>query len=467
MITTIAISLIIALLLGGVVLFFLIKKQKADVSELQKSIESSVKTEALNDLRKSFETEVKAIHKKIEDSTPKIENGKENNGNCLVIDKDIDLKGKEYKFEKNQNVIFRGGVFRNGTLIGDDTLLETGNFHCFQKVDFKGTWRTDGFNYFNFGAVSNSSPEDGAMNDATEAIQEAINAAANAGFVLDNPGGSFYVSREIYIPQAVEIRNRGGFPPDYEEAMVRKFNFHKHIYGNRQTVIYTDKNIHVLNIQSPRVHIFGGLVDTSQAEFHNKAAFRYDLSYPIWGAKLKGIAVNGNPETLPVKGNGTTGILFDCENASNPTDKTFIWSWLHAGEFTGIMRNVGIGIGRNFSPSADFKTTINSIKVDIEMDNYKQSHVLPKVEIALIEGVMQERNNLTEDEKDLAAIVAGGKATEINPWVWDIDVNHKKVKDGLYRRSKAIEISEAGAHLGARSKLHLRYGHIRNTHLLE
>lgn len=384
-------------------------------------------------------TEIGKI-KPVQNITYKIENGKEDTGNCLYITKDIDLKGGEYVFEKGQDVIFRGGRFLNGTLIGDNTQLVTNEFDCFRNVKFKGTWRLKTMSICNFGAVPNAHPEDGAINDIYSSFME----AKEAGFAIHNSSGSFFTSKPIVLDEPMEIQNVGGFEPDLIQE--HKYDWNKRIYGNKQTVFYTDKNQDVFVIKCPKVYMYRGMVDTSNLAFHNKAAFRYDVSFPIWGARLRDIAINGNKETLSEIGNGTIGILIDSKNAFDTFPR--IGGWLHMAEFTGTMEAVGIGVYKNeFNPEYP-NVSVNSLHIDFNIRNYKQAYNLEHVDVSYLGGVMQEEYNVTKEEI-YPVVRAGGQSTEIDVFV--MDMMHGKTKNGLYTRTNPFEITKKGVHMGPKS----------------
>lgn len=62
----------------------------------------------------------------------------EGNG-IIIVNKDINLNGKEWKLPLNSTLVFKGGVIRKGTLIGNNTkIASSGN--SFDHVTIKGIW---------------------------------------------------------------------------------------------------------------------------------------------------------------------------------------------------------------------------------------------------------------------------------------------------------------------------------------
>lgn len=57
----------------------------------------------------------------------------------MLLTSDIDLKGKTMKIPENTILVGRGGVIKNGTVVGTNTTIET-NKAVFSDVSIKGTW---------------------------------------------------------------------------------------------------------------------------------------------------------------------------------------------------------------------------------------------------------------------------------------------------------------------------------------
>jgi uncharacterized Zn ribbon protein len=60
-------------------------------------------------------------------------------GDKVIIDKDVDLKGKECKIPAGKTLVFKGGLIKNGILIGKMTKIECKG-KAFDKVTIKGSW---------------------------------------------------------------------------------------------------------------------------------------------------------------------------------------------------------------------------------------------------------------------------------------------------------------------------------------
>lgn len=62
-----------------------------------------------------------------------------NEGNRIIIDKNVDLKGRECKIPAGKMLVFKGGRIKNGILKGDMTKIECKG-KAFDRVTIKGSW---------------------------------------------------------------------------------------------------------------------------------------------------------------------------------------------------------------------------------------------------------------------------------------------------------------------------------------
>ena len=60
-------------------------------------------------------------------------------GDKIIIDKDVDLKGNVCKIPANKTLVFKGGLIKNGVLHGSMTKIECKG-KAFNKVTIKGSW---------------------------------------------------------------------------------------------------------------------------------------------------------------------------------------------------------------------------------------------------------------------------------------------------------------------------------------
>lgn len=58
----------------------------------------------------------------------------------IVVKDTIDLKGSECRIPNDVKLIFKGGIIKNGSLVGNNTEIERENNAIFDKITIKGSW---------------------------------------------------------------------------------------------------------------------------------------------------------------------------------------------------------------------------------------------------------------------------------------------------------------------------------------
>ena len=62
-------------------------------------------------------------------------------GNVIRVTNDIDLGGKELVLPENSTLVFKGGIIRNGSVVGSGTDIVKGKDRVlFDNVEIKGSW---------------------------------------------------------------------------------------------------------------------------------------------------------------------------------------------------------------------------------------------------------------------------------------------------------------------------------------
>ena len=59
--------------------------------------------------------------------------------NVVIVSKEVDLSGAICSLPPNYTLEFKGGIIKNGTLVGDNTKIK-GSESCFNRVSILGTW---------------------------------------------------------------------------------------------------------------------------------------------------------------------------------------------------------------------------------------------------------------------------------------------------------------------------------------
>lgn len=119
-----------------------------------------------------------------------------------------------------------------------------------------------------YGAIPNNSPRDGAINDATSAIQKAF----DSWFNVRIGGGSFYISSTLYLQITKDVIHEGANRAFHLTGRRKTFS-----YGKQQGVIYTDQDIRMIECQCRCKYV--GMLDTTEAPAHDKEAFAVMMKF--------------------------------------------------------------------------------------------------------------------------------------------------------------------------------------------
>lgn len=72
----------------------------------------------------------------------------------IIIEHDVDLKGKTCKLPKKSHLLFKGGIIKNGIIVGYQTALSC-NGRAFKNIDIKGSWEVPLISTSFFDGLSN------------------------------------------------------------------------------------------------------------------------------------------------------------------------------------------------------------------------------------------------------------------------------------------------------------------------
>ena len=124
------------------------------------------------------------------------------NNNYYEIDTKYDLKGRILELPLNCVLVFKGGFFYNGTIIGAGTIIEASQAQLFNNVFLRGNWRIRSFEASWFGVQGDGVHDDTkSLNYAIEAIPEHSS--------LHCIGTSIMVTDTIFINRNVNIEFEG------------------------------------------------------------------------------------------------------------------------------------------------------------------------------------------------------------------------------------------------------------------
>ena len=117
-------------------------------------------------------------------------------GALYVVETDFDLRGDRVSIPQGAILLFEGGRFINGELVGNNTTIEAGRYNIFESITMSGTWTLDGIPVEWFGAIPNRTDSD---------CSKAINTAISTGVSINAPAllgsGTYYTRHTIDIPE--------------------------------------------------------------------------------------------------------------------------------------------------------------------------------------------------------------------------------------------------------------------------
>jgi len=109
----------------------------------------------------------------INQSTFLDENGASRVDTLFEVTNDFDLKGQKISLPDRSILFFRGGSFKNGELVGNNTTIYDAQYKVFEGVSFSGVWNVEEVNVKWFGALGDGKTDD------TKAVKKAHEAAYN------------------------------------------------------------------------------------------------------------------------------------------------------------------------------------------------------------------------------------------------------------------------------------------------
>lgn len=369
--------------------------------------------------------------------------------NCIWDIKDThDLQGINVILPEGVTLFFNGGKLLNvGNLQGlRSKIVNPSNTQCFDtNVTFTGTWYETVVTPQWFGAVTNL-----ALTTFENDCSSYINFALTTPFDVKFPKGYYYVANPIYIPKKVTIDLGGGLESTYGNEL---YNYDTGVdqvaVSNMTHVrIYTDQNIHVVNIQAGSVNMLGGIIDTTQVTGHTKAAIRYDLGYMIWGGYVT-TAVLGDWEQLITPGIGTIGVLFDSDNPVNTH------GYASMVKLYNVISECAVGVwvkeALNTAPNYTWATDLD---INCQTNGCKRAIWMQGGGASYIRGSIQPLWRAPVEESGWAAIKLDVSNITIDVFVWDLSFGYSEIpyQSGIYRYRNAYSIENNGTnYLAGRS----------------
>lgn len=146
------------------------------------------------------------------------------------ITKDIDLKGETLTIPEGCTLDFQGGSFSNGTIVGNNTILQTYHYAIFGECIIKGTWVCDEANTLMF----SSSINDNLLFSNLEKISNIIRVYSDR---------EYYITKENVNISANRLYSVG------EKPTINFSDGNNGEYNNNAGFIFNSANLCIENIK--------------------------------------------------------------------------------------------------------------------------------------------------------------------------------------------------------------------------
>lgn len=230
---------------------------------------------------------------------------------------------------------------------------------------------------------------------------------------------SYYTDQKIFVRRP-KLYNTVGHTVDLVSSTVNKGRYFKILEGKNAGRIYTDLDIHVLEIRSPCV--LNVSIDCQQVTDHTKSGIRINANDRVKGYIEASVA--GNPESLgPDLSTGTTGILVDQTDPEVSRDH-----FSSSGAISGINIKLSASAcycGYHLTPKdPDVQTFVNGIKVHWGMDRVKRPIWTEYgCDVSEFVGIYQSRDDLlsTTEQGEIPIVdVSSTSGSYFDVFGWDM-----------------------------------------------
>ena len=211
-------------------------------------------------------------------------------GTVYEIAYNYDFEGATITLPENVVLVFKGGIFSNGTILGNKSSFSvSGLFKAFEtNLTLSGTWKTNEILPQYYGAVTNASASVNS-NSCVAAIQKCL----DSPFTVTIPSGYYYFDTPLIITKEQVVNCTRG------------------VLDKTGTIFYTDQNTDFCIIRKSEFHFLGmPLIDYTSVTSCSKGAFVYDMDYYIIRGEIQA-SVIGNSATITEIDNGVTGCIVD------------------------------------------------------------------------------------------------------------------------------------------------------------
>lgn len=215
----------------------------------------------------------------------------------------FDFGGETLALPQGVVLIFNGGIWSNGTIIGNNTSMGSyGIRQCFEiDLTLSGIWLIDYITPQHYGAICNENTSL-TTNDATASIQKAL----DSGFNVLIPNGFYYIANSLIITKSCNVIASESKKPFSEEV----------ISTIDHVRIYTDQNKPIIIIRYDCFVWRGGILDIRNADSYNTGVIKFDINYSYSHVDIKTVIHASGTKLLAGGGYIPRGIYFACDEAT-------------------------------------------------------------------------------------------------------------------------------------------------------
>lgn len=312
----------------------------------------------------------------------------EGNKSYTIVD-DYDFAGNTVTLPAGVTLIFAGGIWSNGEIVGNNTaLIPQGLNKCFEtSLTLTGTWQLENIYPQWYGAISN--PNNTTFsNDSASFIQKCLDSLFNVVI----PAGYYYLATELTIDKPKNVNCFG-----------RAINA-------ASTVIYTNENIDIITIRTNHFYWLNGCIDLSKIAAHTKSAFKYCLDVNSMYGKID-CSILGDLTKLISGNNQSKGVYFDNTQESGGGEAHFIEIY---GEFKHLKHCVLIP--KEIPENTSY---VSSIDCYITAWGCWQMYYFGMGSFSKLSGTSQENNVLSEEDKNTPIIYVAASDCDISTVNYD------------------------------------------------
>jgi len=283
-------------------------------------------------------------------------------------------------------LLFNGGVWSNGTIVGSNTVLFIYGIQQAFDTDlaFSGTWKTHGVCPEYYGAITNANTGI-FLNDCSAEIQVCLdsifNVFLNAGF--------YYISTGLIVTTPKVVSCIQGIITGYNEGILTIAD---------HTRIYTDQNIDIFHIKTSGFYLLGSpVLDMKAVVAPTNWGIKFNTNYFLIRGKIEASIIGNYTVLNTAVGAGSIGVGFY-------DDGTIAWGAAYQQEFHLKLFNLKAGIySPAFIPGRPYQL-VGQCQWWVDFEACKQALDLESGTFLYINGMSQAVSCLHAGEASLPAV---------------------------------------------------------------